>query len=77
VADAEKTIMDALASLLERRDGAAPEVRPGSSLQEDLDLDSLEVAELSVILEDELGDDPFSQGILPNTVGELLAYYKS
>lgn len=40
-----------------------------------LGLDSLETAELSAVLEDELGKDPFSEGLLPATVGELLDFY--
>jgi acyl carrier protein len=38
-------------------------------------LDSLEAAELSALLEDELGSDPFSEGEMPQTVGELIAFY--
>ena len=40
-----------------------------------LGLDSLETAELSAQLEDDLGTDPFSEGQLPQTVGELLDFY--
>ena len=40
-----------------------------------LDLDSLELAELSAMLEDEIGRDPFSEGFLPENVGELFAFY--
>ena len=41
-----------------------------------LELDSLEVAELSAMLEDELGTDPFSaDGDIPETVGQILAFY--
>lgn len=43
---------------------------------EGLGLDSLELAELSAMLEDDLGGDPFSEGLMPDTVGELLAYYE-
>lgn len=39
-------------------------------------LDSLETAELSALLEDEHGEDPFSQGGLPQTIGEVLAFYE-
>ena len=43
-----------------------------------LELDSLEAAELSALLEDELGSDPFSTGdVLPETVGEVLAFYNA
>lgn len=41
-----------------------------------LGLDSLEAAELSAMLEDELGSDPFSAGgDLPERVGDVLAFY--
>jgi acyl carrier protein len=41
-----------------------------------LGLDSLEAAELSAMLEDEFGSDPFSAGgELPGSVGDILAFY--
>lgn len=40
-----------------------------------LGLDSLETAELSALLEDEHGSDPFAAGSMPQTVGDILAYY--
>jgi acyl carrier protein len=52
------------------------ELTPDLSLYADgIGLDSLETAELSSMLEDELGRDPFSEGSLPQTVGELLDFY--
>lgn len=43
-----------------------------------LGLDSLEAAELSAVLEDEFGSDPFSAGgELPETVGDILAFYEA
>jgi acyl carrier protein len=51
---------------------------PGTSLYAaGLGLDSLETAELSALLEDELGTDPFSSGVMPQTVAELIAFYDS
>ena len=41
-----------------------------------LGLDSLETAELSALLEDDLGTDPFSVGELPQTIGEILDFYE-
>ena len=42
-----------------------------------LQLDSLETAELSALLEDAFGVDPFSAGgKMPETVGEILDFYK-
>jgi acyl carrier protein len=39
-------------------------------------LDSLQTAELSVTLEDELGRDPFSEGEMPQSVGEIIDFYQ-
>jgi acyl carrier protein len=71
----ENTIHDAIRTLLKRRGDESTEVTAESRLADDLDLDSLELAELSAALEDDLGSDPFSEGILPVTVAELVAYY--
>ncbi len=58
------------------KDADAPE---SASLYADgIGLDSLETAELSALLEDELGTDPFSEADeLPETLGEALAHYAS
>jgi acyl carrier protein len=40
-----------------------------------LGLDSLETAELSALLEDNHGSDPFSTGGLPQTIDEILSFY--
>jgi acyl carrier protein len=74
--DAQKTILDTIQALIERRDEVDVQPTPESHLFEDLGLDSLEVAELSAALEDELGHDPFSEGLVPSTVGELQEYYR-
>jgi hypothetical protein len=42
---------------------------------EGLGLDSLEVAELSVLLEDTFGSDPFSAGREITMIGEVLDFY--
>ena len=44
---------------------------------EGIGLDSLETAELSALLEDEFGADPFSSEEMPQTVGEILDFYDS
>lgn len=52
------------------------EIGPETSLlSEGLKLDSLELAELSALLEDRYGSDPFSDGQMPETVGEIIAFY--
>lgn len=74
---AEETVFRAIADLLSRREGDAepPMISAGTAIYDDLEMDSLEIAELSVLLEDELGTDPYSQGIVPQTVGELVGFY--
>jgi acyl carrier protein len=42
---------------------------------EGIGLDSLEIGELGAILEDEFGSDPFQAGLVPETVGEIVAFY--
>jgi acyl carrier protein len=74
-ASAETIIRDTIQRLLEQRGALGTEIRPESKLTADLGLDSLELAELSAVLEDEVGYDPFSEGIVPETVGELVDYY--
>jgi acyl carrier protein len=73
--NAEQLIRNTIGELLERRGARGVEVRPESKLTADLGLDSLELAELSAVLEDELGHDPYSEGIVPETVAELVSYY--
>ena len=52
------------------------DVTPATSLfAEGIGLDSLETAELSSMLEDDLGSDPFSDGVMAQTVGEILDFY--
>jgi acyl carrier protein len=75
VPDADKTIFEVIRMLLARRDAGDIEIAPSSHLTQDLDLDSLELAELSAALEDDLGRDPYTEGIVPNTVGDLIGFY--
>lgn len=68
---ADKTIRAFLARIKKDRDFDAST----SLYSEGLGLDSLEVAELSVLLEDALGSDPFSEGRDITLVGEVLDFY--
>jgi acyl carrier protein len=71
-AEIEQTIR----TFLERANKPAEELNPETTLYADgLGLDSLETAELSATLEDEHGSDPFSSGPMPQTVGDILAFY--
>jgi acyl carrier protein len=49
--------------------------RHTSLYEEGLGLDSLATAELSAILEDDFGIDPFSAGEVPQTIGDILDFY--
>jgi acyl carrier protein len=75
MASAENVVVGALRSMLKRRRHTGPKVTVDAELYGDLGLDSLEVAELSAVLEDELGSDPYTEGQSPRTVGEVIAFY--
>ena len=58
--------------VLERADKkTVSELTPEMRLQQELGLDSLELAELTVLLEAEFGVDVFADGVV-RTVGEVL-----
>lgn len=71
----ETVIIGTIREILERRTDGDLAIVPDSDLYEDLDMDSLELAELSAVLEDDLGTDPYTAGILPQTVGDIIAFY--
>ncbi len=76
MADAEEAVVKSIRRLVRRRKKDV-EIDPNADLYEDLGLDSLEVAELSASLEDDLGSDPYSAGQTPRTVAEVVDFYKS
>lgn len=72
-ADVEKTILEFLARIEKQPEALTPDL---VLYADGIGLDSLETAELSAILEDEHGSDPFNDGDeLPETVGDILAFY--
>jgi len=74
--ETQDKVIKVISSLLERADKGDVEVTPESQLHGDgLGLDSLESAELSAVLEDEFGTDPFSAGLMPGTVAEIVDFY--
>lgn len=75
--DVQARIIEIVTSLLEHTDRSDLAVTPESRLhgEDGLGLDSLETAELSAILEDEFGTDPFGSGLLPETVAEVADFY--
>ncbi|WP_235737222.1 phosphopantetheine-binding protein [Nocardioides alcanivorans] len=71
-ADVERTVIDFLTRLEKLPEGFDPTT---PLYAEGVGLDSLETAELSALLEDELGSDPFSTGDLPQTLAEIQTFY--
>jgi acyl carrier protein len=73
-ADVKQTIREFLA----RANKPVDEMGPRTPLFTDgIGLDSLETAELSAILEDTFGRDPFSTETMPQTVGDIVDFYAS
>jgi acyl carrier protein len=71
-ADVKQTIREFLA----RANKPVDEMGPRTPLFTDgIGLDSLETAELSAVLEDEYGTDPFSSDSMPQTVGDIVDFY--
>ena len=76
MADVEHTVVNALKGVLKRRNKSVEvDFDTNSDFFDDLELDSLDVAELSAVLEDDLGSDPYSDGLAPRTVAEVVAFY--
>ncbi len=73
--DTEKVVVGALRSLLRRRKNEHTDITIDADLYGDLQLDSLETAEFSAILEDDLGRDPYTEGVVPQTVAEVIDFY--
>ena len=74
----EASIIKLIEELLERRDtaeGVTVTLDARLHGEDGLGLDSLDTAELSATLEDELGSDPFAEGLMPETVAEIVAFY--
>jgi acyl carrier protein len=71
----EQTLIDFLTRIDKLPDSLAPEL---TLYADGIGLDSLETAELSALLEDEFGSDPFNDSVeLPQTVGEILSFYEA
>ena len=72
-------VLTIISEFLERVEKTPASLSAQTPLYADgLGLDSVEAAELSATLEDELGSDPFSAGDdVPETVGDILAFYET
>lgn len=77
MASADADVLATISTFLQRVEKPT-DLDPSTPLYADgIGLDSLETAELSAMLEDELGTDPFGAGEMPQTVGDILAFYAS
>ncbi|HPH96728.1 MAG TPA: acyl carrier protein [Anaerolineaceae bacterium] len=74
----EGIIFELVKDLLQKLDKEVPScLSLDSSLyRSGLGLDSLDTATLSAMLENKFGLDPYSQGIFPHTVREIVNFYK-
>jgi acyl carrier protein len=66
---------EVLRSFLKRVDKDRDLDRSTPLYADGIGLDSLETAELSAVLEDEFGRDPFSSDTMPQTVGDISDFY--
>ena len=78
MAKSRRDVEQTITSFLQRVDKSV-DLDPSTPLYADgIGLDSLETAELSALLEDEHGSDPFSTGdTMPETVGDILGFYRA
>jgi len=75
--NARETVYAIIARLLAAQGREGVQVTDGSPIHDrGLEFDSLTTAELSSLLEDALGKDPYTAGQYPPTVGDLLAFYR-
>jgi len=73
-----EAITKVLCEVLEMKgSGATPSDSHRSLGSEGYDLDSLDAATFSALLEREFGRDPYSEGVFPKTVEEVLKFYNS
>jgi len=71
-ADVEQTIVAFLTRTNKMRDDFHADM---PLYADGVGLDSLETAELSALLEDDHGSDPYSTGGMPQTMAEIQAFY--
>lgn len=73
----ETEIVSMIETLLQRQGSPTDGIVPEAHLYEEgLKLDSLSAAELSVMLENKFGKDPYSAGQIPQTVADIIGFYQ-
>ncbi|MFC9477206.1 acyl carrier protein [Nocardia sp. NPDC056952] len=76
MSDERTVIVAAITDILARRGAGADELATEAKLGAELGFNSLEFAELSAQLEDNFGHDPYSTGLFPDTVNDIIEYYE-
>ncbi|MBV7708163.1 hypothetical protein NOVA_35850 [Nocardia nova] len=76
MSDVHDVVVAAVTSIISRRGDEFGGLKPGTKLGAELGFNSLEFAELSAQLEDIFDHDPFSAGGFPETVEEIVDYYR-
>jgi acyl carrier protein len=73
----EAKVVEVLAGIFQRKGLAAPLLNDESVLDGSLGLESLDFAEMVIVLEQITGKDPFASGVFPSirTVADLAALY--
>lgn len=75
--DVKAVVFDMVRSLVGTAERDPVEITLDSDLFDDLGLDSLQIAELSAVLEETFGSDPYTAGTLARTPREILDFYDS
>ena len=71
------SVLDAVKTIIKQKDGniSLDSIDSNKSLTNDIGFDSLDIAQLSALLEDNLGSDPYSEGQILLTIGEIIEFY--
>jgi acyl carrier protein len=75
--DVELKIRAIINQVLQTKGESNPVTLEMSLHENGLGFDSLDTATLSALLEQEFGKDPYSQGVFPRTIMELIEFYKA
>jgi acyl carrier protein len=71
----EARVIETVRSLLARYGRTVPVTAESRLYADGLGLDSLGAAELSTMLEMAFGRDPYSEGVVPRSVEEIVRFY--
>lgn len=72
----EQQVIEILETVLKHQAMPEQDISADKALYDDgLGLDSLCVAELSALLEKTFKSDPYTQGVMPETVADIITFY--